>query len=138
MFQLWSKMKGHLVQVLQWKTFNLHCLKRVQIQSYLWSLFSWIGLNTGKYGLEITPYLDTLHAVLKLVSAIFLKLIRYIKFKNVDEIATMTNVYLYGHYQKTKTLCRHVFIYCFRLSEASSFRTKKINRCHKLVTSRLF
>ena len=30
------------------------------------------------------------------------------KFKNVDEIAVITNVYLYEHYQKTKTLSCHV------------------------------
>ena len=28
--------------------------------------FSVFGLNTGKYGPEITPYLDTFHAVLDL------------------------------------------------------------------------
>ena len=61
-----------------------HCMKSVQIRSYFWSVFSRIrteygdlfkygvisgpyfpvfGLNTGKYGPEITPYLDTYHAV---------------------------------------------------------------------------
>ena len=35
----------------------------VQIRSYLWSIFSVFGLNTKKYGPEITPYLDTFHAV---------------------------------------------------------------------------
>ena len=53
-----------------------HCVKSVQIRSYFWSLFFCIrtkygeirpyfpvfGLNTGKYGPEITPYLDTFHA----------------------------------------------------------------------------
>ena len=34
--------------------------KSVQIRSYFWSVFS---PNTGKYGPEITPYLDTFHAV---------------------------------------------------------------------------
>ena len=28
--------------------------------------FSAFGLNTGKYGPEITPYLDTFHAVIKI------------------------------------------------------------------------
>ena len=36
-------------------------MKRVQIRSYFWSVFS---PNTGKCGPEITPYLDTFHAVL--------------------------------------------------------------------------
>ena len=39
---------------------------------------------------------------------LFSENLRYIKFKNLDEIAITTNVYLYKHYQKTKTLCRHV------------------------------
>ena len=39
-----------------------HCVKSVQIRSYFWSLFSCIRLNTGKYGPEITPYLDAFHA----------------------------------------------------------------------------
>ena len=52
----------------------LHCVKSVQIRSYFWSVFSCFRTeygdllrkspNTGKYGPEITPYLDTCHAVL--------------------------------------------------------------------------
>ena len=38
-----------------------HCVKNVQIWSYFWSVFS---PNTGKYRPDITPYLDTFHAVL--------------------------------------------------------------------------
>ena len=62
---------------------NLHCVKSVQIQSYFCPYFPAFGLNTeryfvslrilskcrantGKYGLEITPYLDTFRAVLLL------------------------------------------------------------------------
>ena len=57
-----------------------HCLKSLQIRSYFWSVFLCIGTeyrefysvsrifsvfnpNTGKYGPEITSYLDTFHAV---------------------------------------------------------------------------
>ena len=45
-----------------------HCVKSVQIRSYFWSVFSCIRTeygspNTEKYGPEITPYLDTFHAV---------------------------------------------------------------------------
>ena len=40
------------------------CVKTVQIRSYFWSVFSYIQSNTGKYGPEITPYLDTFHAVM--------------------------------------------------------------------------
>ena len=52
---------------------RMHCVKSVQIRSYFWSVFSCIRTeygdlqfspNTGKYGPEITPYLDTFHAVL--------------------------------------------------------------------------
>ena len=35
--------------------------ERVQIRSYFWSVFR---PNAGKYGPEITPYLDTFHAVI--------------------------------------------------------------------------
>ena len=35
----------------------------VQIRSYFWSVFSCIQSNTGKYGPQITPYLDTFHTV---------------------------------------------------------------------------
>ena len=38
----------------------------------------------------------------------FTENLRYIKLKNLDEIVITTNVYLYKHYQKTKTLRRHV------------------------------
>ena len=49
-------------------------MKSVKIWSYLWSVFSYIRTgygeirsvsspNTGKYGPEITLYLDTFHAV---------------------------------------------------------------------------
>ena len=53
-----------------------HCVKSVQIRSFYWSVFSRIrteygeteylsvfSSNTGKYGPEKTPYLDTFHAV---------------------------------------------------------------------------
>ena len=33
---------------------------------------------------------------------LFSENLRYIKFKNLDEIAITTNVYLYKHYKKTK------------------------------------
>ena len=38
---------------------SAHCVKSVQIRSYFWSVFS---PNTGIYGAEITPYLDTSQA----------------------------------------------------------------------------
>ena len=40
--------------------------------------------------------------------------LKYIKFKNLDEIAIKANVYLYKHYQKTKTL--HHLVSCFAAS----------------------
>ena len=59
------------------KQTNKHCVKSVQIRSYFWSVFSCIRTeygdlrskspgfspNTGKYGPEITPYLETFHTV---------------------------------------------------------------------------
>ena len=55
-------------------------VKSVQIRSYFWSVISFIRTeygdllislfspNTGKYGPEITPYLDTFHAVIIVVN----------------------------------------------------------------------
>ena len=53
----------------------IYYLKSVQIRSYFWSVFSRIqteygvifSQNAGKYGPEITPYLDTFHAVLNIL-----------------------------------------------------------------------
>ena len=53
---------------------NRHCVKSAKIRSFFWSIFSRknadlllqisvFSPNTGKYGLEKTPYLDTFHAV---------------------------------------------------------------------------
>ena len=64
---------GHTLLFYIFKTLRrIHCAKKVEIRSYLWSVFSCIGTeygeirstgNTGKYGPEITPYLDTFLAV---------------------------------------------------------------------------
>ena len=40
-----------------------HCVKIVQIQSFSNPYFLVFGLNTGKYGPEKTPHLDTFQAV---------------------------------------------------------------------------
>ena len=38
-------------------------MKSVQIRSYFCSAFPVFGLNGGKYGPDVTPYLDTFHSV---------------------------------------------------------------------------
>ena len=38
-------------------------MKSVQTRKYFWSLISVFSSNAGKYGPEITPYLDTFYAV---------------------------------------------------------------------------
>ena len=40
-----------------------HCVKSVKIRSYSGPYFPAFSPNVGKYGPEITPYLDTFHAV---------------------------------------------------------------------------
>ena len=40
---------------------KMHCMKCVQTQIFIWSMFS---PKTGKYGPEKTPNLDTFHAVM--------------------------------------------------------------------------
>ena len=44
---------------------SLHLLKSVQNGVISGPYFPVFGLNTGKHGPEITPYLDTFHAVIK-------------------------------------------------------------------------
>ena len=39
-------------------------MKSVQIRGFCWSVFPVFSQNTGKYGPEENPYLDTFHAVL--------------------------------------------------------------------------
>ena len=38
-----------------------HCMKCFQIRIFLWSVFSRVHLNTGKYGPGKNPYLKTFH-----------------------------------------------------------------------------
>ena len=52
----------------------VHCSKSVKIRSYFCPYFSVFGLNTfsmntGKYGAEITPCLDTFHAVVVMLKS---------------------------------------------------------------------
>ena len=42
----------------------MHYVKSVQIRSYFWFVFPVFSPNTGKYGPEIAPYLDTFHTVM--------------------------------------------------------------------------
>ena len=42
-----------------------HCVKSVQIRVISGLYFPVFGVNTGKYGPEITPYLSTILAVKK-------------------------------------------------------------------------
>ena len=44
---------------------RMHCVKSVEI----------LGLNTGKYEAEKTPYLDTFYAVMHLVAGLFFPVI---------------------------------------------------------------
>ena len=54
---------SHLRLLLERFFINSHWVKSVQTRSYFCLYFSLFGLNTGKYRPEITPYLDSLHAV---------------------------------------------------------------------------
>ena len=56
---------------------NITAWKVSKYGSYFWSHFPVFGLNTGRYGLEITLYLDTFHAVYVLKTAWHLKI--YVK-----------------------------------------------------------
>ena len=64
---------------------NFYYVKSFQIRSFLWSVFSRIRTeygeirspNTAKYGPEITPHLDTFHAVKTLFFFLFWKVSKY-------------------------------------------------------------
>ena len=58
-------------------------MKKAQRRSYFWSVFS---PNTGKYGPEITLYLDTFHAIVsnRLFSEYFYISSKYV-FLRLDE-----------------------------------------------------
>ena len=73
-----SKYSDKLYDNIVYKV-QIHCVKCVKIQSYFRSVFSRIrneygdtkylsvfSPNAGKYGPEITPYLDTFHAVIEM------------------------------------------------------------------------
>ena len=54
------------------KALKLHCVKSVQIRSFFCSVFSRISYpNTGKYGLQKTPCLDTFHTILSWTDFLF-------------------------------------------------------------------
>ena len=52
---------------------SYYCMESFDRRSYFWSVFS---PNAGKYGPEITLYLDTFHAVIALWFFLLLVLIR--------------------------------------------------------------
>ena len=72
MIKLLTKFIFQRVSKYKFRFYN--CVESVQIRSYFWSVFSCIWteywdlcnkiINTGKFGPEITPYLDTFHAVI--------------------------------------------------------------------------
>ena len=73
-----------------------HCVKSVQIRSYFWSVFN---PNTGKYGPEITPYLDTFHAV-SIDCFLFDKDLHHERVKK-DFVATVVRMWLISILQET-------------------------------------
>ena len=56
---IFQKVLLHVVKA----SYSERCVKSVQIRNFFWSVFSCIQSETGKYGPEIIPYLDTFHAV---------------------------------------------------------------------------
>ena len=56
--------KRYLLKEIQISSQFLQCVKSVQIWSFSGPYFPVFSPNTGKYGPEETPYLDTFYAVL--------------------------------------------------------------------------
>ena len=114
--QWWNNMKKKLwkpqVQIHSFIIENdTHCVKCVQMQSFFSSVFSRIrtkdrdtkylsvfSLNAGKYGPEKTPYLDTFHAVTRILKFImfhsdninsakmFKRILRKIEWDSIDKL----------------------------------------------------
>ena len=88
-------------------------MKSVQIRSYFWSVFCCIRTeygdlnsvpspNKGKYGPEITPYLDTFHAVRNLIiKVVLLRLRKFLPNENFP--------------QPCLKKYHHFFVWCLKL-----------------------
>ena len=80
-----------------------HCVKRFQIRSYFWSVFS---PNTEKYGPEITLYLDTFPTVSSEFRAIHC---RFYKNSN-QEIRCSFNILRSGFHCNLSRLAAQVLV----------------------------
>ena len=63
-----------------------YCIKSVQIRSFFGPYFPVFGLNTRKYGLEKTLYLDTFHAVNIFMLYFFISRFFFYYFLNSNQI----------------------------------------------------
>ena len=69
------------VKLNQFMQYESHGVKSVQVRIYSGPYFPEFGLNTGKYGPEITPYLDTFHIVSWTFTNIFCDVIGVYNFR---------------------------------------------------------
>ena len=95
---------------------NLYYVKSVQIWNLLWSVFSCIrskcgdfsvfSPNTGKYGPEKTPYLDTFHAVLFFILLEISMPILLYQYRNwkLEQNQIKSQLYIYSTLLSTKLI----------------------------------
>ena len=95
---------------------NLYYVKSVQIWNLLWSVFSCIrskcgdfsvfSPNTGKYGPEKTPHLDTFHAVLFFILLEISMPILLYQYRNwkLEQNQIKSQLYIYSTLLSTKLI----------------------------------
>ena len=92
-----------------------HYAKRVQIRSFFWSVFI---PNTGKYGLEKTPYMDTFRAVIH-------------KLKTIQDATFQLQIFRTTEEEKLQWWCHQTqwskFWWYFSLILNSFIRSKRLS-----------
>ena len=130
-------------------------MKSVQIRSCFWSVFftfelnteRYFSLNAGKYGPEITPYLDTFHAVtapllnirIEIDFKIHLRILKTYsmqikkKLKKTSDFALGSFLLILNRYQRTE--CRGIFSHYFRQKLHHRYLIGAIMRLQNHITN---
>ena len=123
-----------------------HCVKSVQIRSYFWPVFSCIRIECGP---EITPYLDTFHAVREtekhknvdlftIKNGLFLALFLELPHGTLTRNSISRNVYKHGKSCNKNSPSLHMYHgdFSVQLSHSCSVRTWYVEvllYCHFVI-----
>ena len=128
-WMFYSRKANNKINKIHERTLRIHCWKSVEIRSYFWSVFSCIGTeygdlfspNTGKYGPEITAYLDTFHAAI----------VYQDDTSSFEELLEKDNFFSI-HYQNIQTLAIEMYKVYYGLSENSFYIFKNSRSSYNL------